>query len=64
MAEKRMVRLEPDPQVLRYLDRASEIVAQMPPWQRGILEASSRSTNSVPRPTPPPEPPAKTQDGS
>lgn len=45
-----VIRIEPDPEVLKFLKRASEEVAKMPDWQRGNLEASMQSTRSTPRP--------------
>lgn len=49
MAEKPVVRLEPDESVVKFLNRASEFVSQLPAWKRGILEISSQSTNAVSR---------------
>ncbi|TWT58957.1 hypothetical protein KOR42_23440 [Thalassoglobus neptunius] len=42
---------EPNPEVMAFLERAVDLVAQQPEWQKGLLEASSRSTNQVPRST-------------
>lgn len=50
MEVKKVTRLVPDPSVLKFLERASTVVAEMPAWQRANLDASRRSTNSAPRP--------------
>lgn len=35
--------------VFEAIERANAIVAEMPPWKRGILECSGQPTVSVPR---------------
>ena len=42
--------IKPDPKVLEFLKRADELVAALPEWKQGVLEASSRAFNDTPRP--------------
>ena len=42
--------IKPDPKVLEFLSRASELVAALPEWKQGVLEASSKAFNDTPRP--------------
>lgn len=49
MSEKNKIRLEPNKEILTFLAKAESVVAKMPAWKQGVLEASSLRTNSVPR---------------
>lgn len=42
--------IKPDPKVLEFLSRASDLVAELPGWKQGVLEASSKAFNDTPRP--------------
>lgn len=44
-----IIRLTADPEFLEFLKKSVELIDKMPDWKKGCLEASSRSTNSIPR---------------
>ena len=43
------VRLTPNVEVVRLLDKSHELVEQLPDWKRGVLEISSLATNAEAR---------------
>lgn len=50
MDQPQLTHLRPDPAFREFLAQATQMVAAMPWWQRGNLEASSRATTLAPRP--------------
>jgi hypothetical protein len=49
MVEKKIIRLAPSDNVVRFLVRSVELVEQLPEWKRGVLEVSSLTTNTEAR---------------
>ena len=48
---KQTVRLTPNNDVVNFLGKSQERVAQLPEWKRGVLEVSSSTSNTVARTT-------------
>jgi hypothetical protein len=49
MLEKKIVRLTPREDVVRFLGTSPELVQRLPAWKRGVLEVSSLTTNTEAR---------------
>lgn len=46
---KKIVRLTPSGELVKFVVGSDKLVAQLPEWKRGLLEASSRTTNTEAR---------------
>lgn len=47
--EKKIVRLTANADVVQFLSNSGNLSSQLPEWKRGVLEASSKASNSEPR---------------
>ena len=44
--EKKIVRLTANADVVQFLSNSGNLSSQLPEWKRGVLEASSKASNS------------------
>lgn len=47
--EKKIVKLTANADVVQFLSNSGNLSSQLPDWKRGVLEASSKASNSEPR---------------
>jgi hypothetical protein len=47
--EKKNVRLTANDNVVQFLSNSGNLSSQLPEWKRGVLEISSKASNSMPR---------------
>lgn len=48
--EKHITKLTANEHVIKFLEKSGTLARQLPEWKQGVLEASSRPSNSQPRP--------------